>query len=949
MPEPIFVGRERELAFLQSHLARALGGQGHVVLVQGEAGQGKTALLQEFTRQAQAQHPNLLVAVGDCSAQVGVGEPYLPFREAVSLLTGDFETKLAQGRITVENVSRLKRALAHTGLILLEVAPDLIEVLVPGGAIISKAGVKLAGKVGKTVAGEAGVQDRLKQVTQAKNALLEAGQAPLDQEHIFEQCASFLVKLAAKQPLLVTLDDLQWADASSLSLLYHLARRIAASPILIVGAYRPEELSPGRADERHPLQKVEAELSRLLGEIVVELDRGDAALSRWFVDAYVDSQPNLLGEEFRAALARHTGGHPLFVVELLRDLQERGDLVKDDQGRWIQGTSLNWRQLPARVEGVVRDRIGRLDADQRETLTVASIAGLRFIAELVAQLRGVDARAMVRTLSEELGRRQRLVEAEGMERVGASRLSTYHFSHALYQSYIYQQLDDVERSYLHEDMAVAVETLYADRLDEVAVQLAWHFDQAGRSDQAVRYLRRAGELAAASYAHEEALRHLSRALELLPPADRAARLDLLLAREAVHHWQGQRKLQAQDLDELAALAAKVDDPRVKAQVRLRQANYQRLTANYPGALEHAQAAVNLAEQAGDRLLEASGYALWGRILIHTSREGEAREWLELAGEMAAELGALSLQALSRYDLGHTYLSFGQAEGARAHYQAALDLYVQAGERQGQVNCLLMLGAVQRQLGAFAEAVATYQEGLAACRPLGWRHGEAFLLANLGNTWFSVAHYPQAGLCHQEALAICRMVDDRQGEATSLDTLGLVAHFQDDRAAALASYRQALAIQQEIGYPRGEAFTLTHLGQCLFEGGDLDGAEQAHRAALAIRRKMDADTPTVVDSLAGLAQVALARGAVQAALGYAQEAAHRLETRGATGVEFPVLAAVVAGEVLLAAGDQQQAAATLDRARAALLGQAATIRDPALRERFLQTDPHNRRLLGVSSR
>lgn len=947
MTEQIFVGREREIAFLQTHLTRALSGQGHIVLVQGEAGLGKTALLQEFARQAQAQHPSVLVAVGDCSAQTGAGEPYLPFREAISLLTGDFEAKLAQGRITVENVSRLQKALAYTGLVLLEVAPDLIEVFVPGGRIISKAGVKVGGKLGKAVVGQTPVQTRLKDITAAKNALLEAGRTPMDQEHIFEQCASFLVKLAAKQPLLITLDDLQWADASSLSLLYHLARRIGGSPILVVGAYRPEELAQGRTGEIHPLQKVEAELSRLLGEITVELDQADPAQSRWFVDAYVDSEPNRLGEQFRAALATHTGGHPLFVVELLRDLQARGDLVKDAAGRWIEPASLNWNKLPARIDGVVRARIGRLDQEQRETLTVASVAGLHFIAELVAQLRAVDARAMVRTLSEDLGRTQQLVEAEGIQRIDSRRLSSYRFRQHLYQSYIYQQLDEVERSYLHEDMATALETLYAGNLDEIAVQLAWHFEVAGRSEAAVRYLRRAAELATAAYAQEEALKHTNRALELTAPTDRATRLELLLVREAVYDWQGQRSLQAADLQTLAELARAQNDLQVQARVRLRQANYQRLTGHYPQALEHAQAAVDLAGQAGDRLLEASGYALWGRILLHTSQEGEAREWLELAGELAGELGAPALEALSLYDLGHTYLVRDQAEEARGYYQQALALYTQSGDRRGQINCLLMLGTVQQQLGAYGEAVETYQEGLAACRPLGWRHGESFLLANLGNTWFAVADYEQAGQRHQEALAICRMVDDRQGEATSLDTLGLVAQLQGDLSTARANYDQALHIQRAIGYPRGEAFTLTHLGHCLLASGDPAAAAEAFQNALDIRRRLSADNPAAVDALAGLAQAALANGDTTMALAHAQEVARTLETHGAQGIEFPSLACVIAGEVLAAAGERQQAAQVLSRGRAALLAQAATIRDETLRARFLQADPHNRRLLEIA--
>ena len=122
---------------------------------------------------------------------------------------------------------------------------------------------------------------------------------------------------------------------------------------------------------------------------------------------------------------------------------------------------------------------------------------------------------MVRLLSDELNT-PLLVEAEA-ERTGP--MSSYRFFHQLYQSYIYGQLDEVERAYLHEDVAAALETLYAGYLDQVAVQLAWHFDQAGRPDRAVPYLRQAGALAAARYAHAEALQQFSRAGVSTPPGD----------------------------------------------------------------------------------------------------------------------------------------------------------------------------------------------------------------------------------------------------------------------------------------------------------------------------------------------------------------------------------------------------------------------------------------------
>ena len=153
MADQVFVGREQELAQLQQFLDRALGGQGQVRFVTGEAGSGKTALTTEFARQAQERHTDLVVAVGKCDAYTGIGDPYLPFREVLSLLTGDVEAKLAGGAITKENASRLRKLTAVSAQVLVEVAPGLIGLFVPGANIV--------GELGKALAEKAGWMDKL--------------------------------------------------------------------------------------------------------------------------------------------------------------------------------------------------------------------------------------------------------------------------------------------------------------------------------------------------------------------------------------------------------------------------------------------------------------------------------------------------------------------------------------------------------------------------------------------------------------------------------------------------------------------------------------------------------------------------------------------------------------------------------------------------------------------
>jgi ABC-type oligopeptide transport system substrate-binding subunit/DNA-binding SARP family transcriptional activator len=505
----LFVARERELARLAEHLTAALEGQGRVVFVTGEAGRGKTALLTEFAHRAQEAHAGLIVARGNCNAYSGAGDPYLPFRDVLGMLSGDVESRWAAGTITQEHARRLWALMPYTLQALVDDGPDLIDVLVPGSGLVTR--------IAASAPGMASWQKRLKELTQRAKA--ERGN--LQQHQLFEQYTQVLHTLAARRPLLVLLDDLQWADTTSINLLFHMGRRLAGGRILIVGAYRASEVAYGRPSiatqtpQPHPLKPVVNEFKRHFGDIEIDLGQIPPAESRAFVDTLLDSEPNRLDEAFRAALFRQTQGHPLFTIEMLRDMQERGDLVQDDEGCRIEVPPLDWDALPARVEAVIEQRLGRLDAALRDILSVASVEGETFTAQIVARLQDLSERQLLHRLSQELQQRHRLVRDQGEVTVGNKRLSRYQFGHVLVQQYLYDRLSPGERRLLHNEIAVILEELYAGHTDEITVQLARHYAEAGQGEKAIPYLSRAGDQARLAYAHEEAIDFYQRALTFL--------------------------------------------------------------------------------------------------------------------------------------------------------------------------------------------------------------------------------------------------------------------------------------------------------------------------------------------------------------------------------------------------------------------------------------------------
>ena len=449
----VFVSREAELAKLDDFLQRALAGQGRVAFVSGQAGSGKTALLARFAQQAMARHPDLVAAGGNCNAHAGVGDPYLPFREILQLLSGEIEAHRAGGSLSPEHARRLWALLPTTARALMEMGPDLVGTFVPGEPLLRRL--------------QAFAPDGTARWERLGALVRPEGMRP-SQADLFDQVTRVLQAVAEQHPLLLLLDDLQWADQGTVGLLFHLGRRLDEGRILIVGAYRSATVALGTPSpstdegagpwERHPLEPVLHEFGRDWGDIEVGLDQVDG---RAFVEALLDTEPNWLGAAFRDTLYRHTEGNPLFTIELLRGLQDRGDLVRDEAGRWVEGATLQWDRLPARVEAVIAERFGRLTPECQELLHVASVEGEEFTAEVLAHAANVGLPRVIRCLSETLSKQHRLVRAARLLRrePGGQTLSCYRFAHILFQRYVYDHLDDVARAHLHRSVAEALEAL----------------------------------------------------------------------------------------------------------------------------------------------------------------------------------------------------------------------------------------------------------------------------------------------------------------------------------------------------------------------------------------------------------------------------------------------------------------------------------------------------------
>ncbi|MBS3783881.1 MAG: AAA family ATPase, partial [Anaerolineae bacterium] len=858
---PVFVARERELARLETFLDLALRGEGRVVFVTGDAGSGKTALVQAFARRAQQVHPHLIVASGDCNAYTGIGDPYLPFRQILESLTGDVEARWAAGTITTERARRLWSILPVTAQALVEHAPDLIDTFVPRGTLLERVALHqqaasvdtaaLHGVPGIAGADHTGWLGRLAE--RLEQHLSGVSILSPHQLAIFEQYSRVLRALGRQVPLVLMLDDLQWADAGSIHLLFHLGRQLAGRRLLIVGIYRSEQVAIGRDGDQHPLEPVIDELQRSFGDVTIDLGQAE---SRNFMEALLDSEPNRLGRAFRAMLYWQTRGHPLFTIELLRGLQQRGDLAQDTEGRWVAGPTLDWETLPGRVEAVIAGRVGRLDEPLRAALRVASVEGERFTAEVVAQVQGTDEQEMLRCLSRQLDRRHRLVQAESIQRIDGRTVSRYRFRHILFQRYLYDTLDEVERVHLHERVGMALEGLYGaeEEVEEVAVQLALHFRKAQLADKAIHYLQQAGDKAVQVSAYPEAISHLTLALDLLESLSDSPE-------------RAERELALQVSLSMARMGGIPSPEWARAVTRARELSHQMgktsqfcrvlgemsilhyVRAEYLQARELAEEALRVAQQADDPLLVALGHWYLGFISFGRGEHLAARAHLE--------------RMISFYDPEQHHQAYLSMRGsdpgvsARAYHASCLwclGYPEQAAERSQEALALAraldhpftladvvcfggcVLNQMRRDAPALkedAEELMGISEGMWSPSFLG--QGTAFLGEALAELERVEAGIEQI----HEGMVISQSIDARCFLSATLAALAKAQAKDGQPEVALATLSDALAMVEETDERYYEPELLRLRGKLSLTQGDEAEAEASFHKAVRVARRQRA--------------------------------------------------------------------------------------------------------------
>ena len=630
-----------------------------------------------------------------------------------------------------------------------------------------------------------------------------------ERTRLFEACTSVWEAIAVRRPVVLIVEDLHWAGAATLALLEHIARGALRSRVLLVATYREDELALS-----HQLRAMRRRLER-------DASASHVALARLGRDE-VEEIVRALGRfddpaELARALHARSDGNPFFLEETLRDLGETGRL-RDEP--------------PPAVRDVLAARIARLGERAKTLAEVAAVIGRGFDVELLRETTGWLEAAVHDALGELIDRR---IVAEQTTGAGFD----YAFGHHLTQALVYDGVAPAARARRHRRVAHVMAELYAERGDDVAAELALHWDRGGEPELAAEQYLAASRRALDVYGNDDAARALVRVLEL--STSRRVRFDALLLRERIAAAAGDRALQAQITAELTLLARTVDDEDAACAVLERRI----ALANVTGDRRRERVLLALLRRRARQLgaLGRPGAVRWQAAYL----EGEARyrravndfaaareAFTELIAltERAGDIGA---HANARLAFADTYIYEGRLDEA---YRALDELRdaVHAGGDQG---------ALVRTLIAFSRAALAQQDYAAmsrfageahdVSRAIGDREGEALALHTIANGLVYTFRVGDAESYYVRALELYERIGHRVGLASIFVDLGLFHTELGLLDRALEFYARAREIMEEIAFPFVACVERIDSSYCYRLRGEFDAAKASAAAALAIAR------------------------------------------------------------------------------------------------------------------
>jgi len=709
-PLPL-AGRVEERQALIDALDGAVAGSGTVVMLAGEAGIGKTRLAREL--EAVARRKNVLVFWGTCLYS-NAPDPYAPIAEIVSAF-GE-----GRGRST-------------TWAVLGELEKDVESALAAARQVL---GLDTDGSGALAWWREA---------------------APLDaQMQLFQTMARFLGTIARQRPVLVVLDDLQWASMATLQLFHHLARAIRGQRVMLLGLYRTDEPLATKGDEAVPLTEVLRRMSRERLYREIKLERLTEEDLRLLVGAALHVEG--LEPEFVRILYRESEGNPFYLLETLRLLQAQGALERVGD-RWEMVALLEKLEIPRSIVDLVERRLARTSREERELLEWAAVAGPKVDVALLADLTGERRLDILRHL-------RALQDEHALMRSSATG---FGFAHNKVREVVYDSVPGPLVREMHLMVGDLLEERQADGAAVSIYDLAQHFYEGGDKARGYSYALQAADAAEAALAPGEVVVHLSRALELAEglSAEAAPPRQVLQIRQryaGLLATLGRQELAWDAYERALGEARALGDVGSEGAILLEQGALRGRAGAWAEAAALADEALRLALRDGMAVTEVGALQRKGYFAF------EQGDWDE-----AVALLRRALQRAEMYDLplprARILGNLGIVEHARGRPEVAIELFRDSvatfsthGMPLDVVRGLSNMGFCFQAMGRYDEAIASYEQALRRLEEVGDVREEGLAHLHMAESCEALGNVTEARSQCAKALRRFSLIGFEQGIA-----------------------------------------------------------------------------------------------------------------------------------------------------------------------------------------
>ncbi|MCD6518949.1 MAG: protein kinase [Anaerolineae bacterium] len=758
------VGRKTELEILENALKRAALGRGTALLLAGEAGMGKTRLIHEVERLAEAQ--NALFLKGDCLYS-DVPDPYAPFVEILRALERRYGFMLGFASEDDSSIVKLYREIA--GILHLDASS-------PAPAWLNRA-------------------------------------SPLDaQAHVFGLMARFFGALAEQWSLVLVLDDMQWASPTALQLFHYLARDVEGRRVFLLGAYRPEDALVSDEGKPHPLRDVLRRMSREhLGQVLTLGPLDDADMEELAAAALGADRLDYTLVEF---LCREAKGNPFYLLEMLRLLREQG-LLQEKGGVWNLVSVPSEGLLPETIMDLIMRRVDRVEKGLRELLDWAAIGGYRLNVDLLSAI----------LQNPPLTLQRQLYTLERDYALIVSDREGYQFSHPKVQQAIYESMPLPLRRQSHLFVGRKLEAFADTDPWPYVYDLARHFGLGGDEEKAYRYACLAAERAEAEFAVEEAVNYLQQALELWARVDLghpAKRLALLHRRGKLLLLMG-RAEGFQDLEDALELSREIRDVHAEACVLLDLGVAHGRRGRWKEALSFGEQSYQLAREIEDQEQQIAALLMKGFFLFESGSWQEALQTLTGALELAQGNELLSARLWG--NLGIILDAQGEYERAIEYYQRSVETFARLQQPLDEGRGLNNLGFAFQRLGRYREARECYQQALERFQRVGDVHEQGVAYLHMAEVALAQGQREEAREHCRLANRLFEREGFSLGTADVYRVYAGIARQEGRWTVAERYLQEALGIYEEHGDRLNAAETHQEIGSLLKEMGEERRAEE----------------------------------------------------------------------------------------------------------------------------